>query len=403
MKALFTLLAGLVCFVSLIQAEDSTALSLPNCAVLCFSSTIQNSTCTATMNISATVCGAPVRDRSKSFDAITIIFGSLSLVAVILRVISRHWFNFSLGLDDVFIVGIVVGLFPNECSRIMKPTIFQLLNFSICAINIYGLSANGFGRDVWTVPFQQITNVIRYSYVVQVMYFALIPLIKISILLFYLRLFVEPTIRKLVYMTIIANVVVGVIYVILNVFQCWPISYYWTEWDGEHVGRCINVVAIVNSYSGISIGVDIWMLILPATRVARLNMQWKKKIAVAIMFSVGILFTAVSAIQLAVILPIPYAVTQNPTWDYYNSGVWSQVELSVGIICACMPSMRALLESCFSRLSSSKLETKNRSLLKARDSEVPELKSGSPDRVGNSWDSFDFDFAITQSVGHQIS
>ncbi|KAH6696592.1 putative integral membrane protein [Leptodontidium sp. MPI-SDFR-AT-0119] len=290
MKALFTLLAGLVCFVPLIQAEDSTALSLPNCAVLCFSSAIQNSTCTVddsncictdatlneqaglcvqstctvkesltTMNISATECGAPVRDRSKSFDAITIIFGSSSLVAVILRVISRHWFNFSLGLDDVFIVGIVV------------------------------VSANGFGRDVWTVPFQQITNVIRYSYVVQVMYFALIPLIKISILLFYLRLFVEPTIRKLVYMTIIANVVVGVIYVILNVFQCWPISYYWTEWDGEHVGRCINVVAIVNSYSGISIGVDIWMLILPATRVARLNMHWKKKIAVAIMFSVGIL------------------------------------------------------------------------------------------------------------------
>ena len=90
-------------------------------------------------------------------------------------------------------------------------------------------------------------------------------------------------------MTIIANVMVGVTYVILNAFQCWPISYYWTGWDGEHVGRCINDVAIVNSSAGISIGVDIWMLVLPATQIARLKLHWKKKIEGAMMFGVGIL------------------------------------------------------------------------------------------------------------------
>jgi hypothetical protein len=35
--------------------------------------------------------------------------------------------------------------------------------------------------------------------------------------------------------------------------------------------------------------------------------------------------------------------TTNPTLDYLSLGLWSIVELDVGIICACMPGMAALL------------------------------------------------------------
>lgn len=37
----------------------------------------------------------------------------------------------------------------------------------------------------------------------------------------------------------------------------------------------------------------------------------------------------------------------NPTWDFYDVGIWSTVEINVGIICTCMPSLRLLLVRLF--------------------------------------------------------
>lgn len=35
--------------------------------------------------------------------------------------------------------------------------------------------------------------------------------------------------------------------------------------------------------------------------------------------------------------------TKNPTWDFVEITKWSNIEMDVGIICACMPSLRLLL------------------------------------------------------------
>lgn len=37
-----------------------------------------------------------------------------------------------------------------------------------------------------------------------------------------------------------------------------------------------------------------------------------------------------------------FASTENPTWDYNEAAWWSTIELHVGIICACLPSLRSL-------------------------------------------------------------
>lgn len=47
------------------------------------------------------------------------------------------------------------------------------------------------------------------------------------------------------------------------------------------------------------------------------------------------------------------ANTANPTWDFFDVGIWSTVEINVGIICVCMPSLRLLLVRVFPRLSPS--------------------------------------------------
>jgi hypothetical protein len=47
---------------------------------------------------------------------------------------------------------------------------------------------------------------------------------------------------------------------------------------------------------------------------------------------------------------VQFANSKNPTWDNLATAQWSTIEINVGIICACMPSMRVLLLKIFPRL-----------------------------------------------------
>jgi hypothetical protein len=45
-----------------------------------------------------------------------------------------------------------------------------------------------------------------------------------------------------------------------------------------------------------------------------------------------------------------FANSENPTWDNFSVAQWSTIELNVGIICACMPSLRVLLVYLFPKV-----------------------------------------------------
>ena len=156
-------------------------------------------------------------------------------------------------------------------------------------LNVHGLTANGLGKDIWTVTFKQITDFIHVFYVMEILYFAQVALIKLSILFFYLRIFPGTGVRQLIWMTIVFDVIFGTIFFFLAVFQCRPISFYWKRWDGEHPGKCFNVNAMAFANAGISIVLDVWMLCLALSQIISLNLHWKKKFAASLMFSVGTL------------------------------------------------------------------------------------------------------------------
>lgn len=152
-----------------------------------------------------------------------------------------------------------------------------------------GSLKNGLGRDVWTVPFDRITAFVRWLYVLEVLYFFQMTLLKLALLFFFLRIFPKTMIRNLLKGTIVFTMLYGLVFVIIAIFQCRPISHYWDKWDLEHDGKCINVNALAWSNAIISIALDVWMLALPLYEVFRLQLSWRKKISVAIMFLVGTL------------------------------------------------------------------------------------------------------------------
>lgn len=123
----------------------------------------------------------------------------------------------------------------------------------------------------------------------EILYFAEVAMLKLSILFFYLRIFPDTKVRRLIWMTIIFDAIFGTIFFFLAIFQCRPISFYWKRWDGEHYGKCFDVNAMAFANAGISIALDAWMLVLALSHIIHINLHWKRKVGVGLMLGVGAL------------------------------------------------------------------------------------------------------------------
>ncbi len=80
----------------------------------------------------------------------------------------------------------------------------------------------------------------------------------------------------------------------MNTFQCQPVSYAWTKWDGKHEGHCLNMNAQAWANAGISIALDIWIIGLPLQQLFGLSWDWRKKSQAMVMFSIGLLYVFAS-------------------------------------------------------------------------------------------------------------
>ncbi|EGX89777.1 integral membrane protein, putative [Cordyceps militaris CM01] len=282
-------------------------------------------------NITNTVCEVPPRDRSRKYIIVSDTLGIISALFVIQRFTYKLWARLDYGWDDWFCLATIVSGVP--------ATVF----------NAHWLPQNGMGRDVWTLAPGQITKFGLGFYVIEVLYFQQVATLKLSLLLFYVRIFPSRPVRRLLWGTVGFVAAWGVAYVFLGLFQCTPIRYFWTKWDGTHSGHCLDINALGWSNAGISIATDLWMLGIPLWQLRSLQLDWRRKVGVAIMFVVGTFVTVMSILRLRSLVTFG-AQSQNPTWEFFDVALWSDIEINVGLMCICMPSLRLLLVRLFPKV-----------------------------------------------------
>ncbi|KAI0905362.1 50S ribosomal protein L36e [Ustulina deusta] len=339
-------------------ASLSQAQSMPPCASDCLSVSLAQSTCDPTdtpcicsdtvllstvetcvlanctviealsaKNSTETLCGAEVRDNTAITPIITVVFGILAIIAVIMRVIDALP-NRTLQPADVCAI---VALAPG-------------IPLGVLELN---MSSVGFGKDIWTLTPSRITHI--FTWATEILYFILLPITKISLLLFYLRVFPSPEFHRVCYITMGVVVASGIAFTLTSIFYCTPISYVWTGWTGETEGHCLNLNAFVWSHAVTSIVQDLWIIALPIPSLVKLQLGTRRKIHLILMFSVGLAITVVSIVRLTSL--VQFATTTNPTYDSVTTAYWSVLEAYVSIICCCLPSVRSLLRtfspSCF--------------------------------------------------------
>jgi hypothetical protein len=225
-----------------------------------------------TLNVTKTGCGAPIRDRSGQYRTTTVVFTIIAGVFILQRFAFKIYAKLDFGLDDWFALLTMIVTIPGV------------------VINANGMPDNGLGRDMWTLTPDQITNFLRYFYFTSIIYIAEVSIVKLSFLFFYMRIFPGTTIRWLLWGTIACNIAIGLAFTLVAIFQCTPVEHAWEQWHGEHPGTCLNINAIAWSNACISIALDIWMLAIPLSQIRTLKLDWKKKLAVGVMFAVGTLY-----------------------------------------------------------------------------------------------------------------
>jgi fucose permease len=187
--------------------------------------------------------------------------------------------------------------------------------------------------------------------------------IKISILTFYLRAF-RPN-RFTVWSSIIILVIVcsaGIALTFLNLFQCQPMSAGWTAAPIDRPSLCINVVVLYLSSAPVNLITDVAIFLLPIRIATRLRLPRRQKAILVFTFALGAFVIIVGVLRIAYLEEAALAQMHNegvsdnnegqgprlPTdknlsYDVSLSYMWSAVEVNVGIICACLPSLKLLV------------------------------------------------------------
>ncbi|EAW07002.1 putative integral membrane protein Pth11-like [Aspergillus clavatus NRRL 1] len=214
--------------------------------------------------------------------------------------------------------------------------------------------------DDWLI----IAALILFAYVL--IYVVAIPLIKISIVLFYRRIFgMEWAMWMCIFLTVGYWISCSIAFLVC----CRPTSYYWTQYRDPSGGRCIfDLYPFYLGNAAANVVTDGIILMVPIPLVWRLQMRTTQKILVSSIFLLGGLYVTFqahscrsaaddSSVCVAIIVRI-YFITflsssVDITWITGDVFIWSSVEPCVGIVCACLPTLQPLLKSALNRIMGS--------------------------------------------------
>ncbi|KAL4808400.1 CFEM domain-containing protein [Aspergillus unguis] len=350
-----------------LSASDLASMDIPTCALKCLFEAVSQSSCQLTdfgcicadaalnaqlqpcvlatcsvkesltaKNFTTTTCGLPTSNDTTVFPITNIVGIVVAILSVAMRLVYRS-IDKQLGWDDFTIV------------------LSLLFAAAVSGIGIK-LKDYGLGRDIWTVPFDDIRQTLKLFFIEEELYCICIALVKVSMLILYLRLFPNKRLRIAVYATMVATALWGIIAFFVLLFSCKPISYYWNEWDGEHKGTCLSHNNILLAHSTINIVLDVIIVCLPMPVLLKLQMPIGKRLGIISMFAVGIAVTVISIMRL--VETVGFNSTENPTKDFVPVGIWSLLEFDVAIMCACMPAFRALFIRFYGRVFRSNVDSR---------------------------------------------
>ncbi|KAF2091036.1 hypothetical protein K490DRAFT_19978, partial [Saccharata proteae CBS 121410] len=258
-----------------------------------------------------------------------IVFLVLVWISLCLRLWVRGVMIKSMGIDDYLMITAVI--------------IFTYLGGGCIALTVCGL-----GRHAVNIPVKALICIYKcylideFGYVLASLFF------RLSVCWFYLRITIAPWQTWLVRTLALINILYSIAYFFVLLFQCSPVSYYWTrarQYAGEvgPPGTCIPSAAVLGvtyGHSGIAIASDWTLNTLPLFIIGKSGLNIRTKVSVLLLLGMGLVASIGSIVRCTTI----WTIQRNADFTHTSApiAIWSCVEISIGILAANIATYRPL-------------------------------------------------------------
>ncbi|KAF1977902.1 hypothetical protein BU23DRAFT_452096, partial [Bimuria novae-zelandiae CBS 107.79] len=265
---------------------------------------------------------SPAGMAQTMLNTVVLVFTLLAGLVVFLRLFTRGLLLHKADAEDVWIL-------------------FALVLSIGLTVTIALQVQNGLGLHIQDLTPAMMTDSLKAFWASVWIYNLSLTATKISILTQYLRVFPTPRFRTACFVVMGVVVVYGLWTLLGSIFLCFPVAFFWDKSVSN--GQCLDQKAVWFTNAGVNIAQDVVILFLPMTVVKTLSIPKKQKRALIVVFGIGSLVCLVSIIRLQTLVAVSNST--DPTFDNPPAAMLSAIETNVGIICACLPSMRPLLAS----------------------------------------------------------
>ncbi|OJJ53598.1 hypothetical protein ASPSYDRAFT_62178 [Aspergillus sydowii CBS 593.65] len=241
---------------------------------------------------------------------------------VYVRVVMLH----ALGTDDVLMV------------------LGSILAFGLTAASMTA-AYYGVGRHVDDIPKETMVPMLKSIYSTRIIYVLSLGFVKVSLLIFYLRLDHRRYMKWIVYALQFVVVGLTIASVFILAFSCYPPAKFW-DLTGEAEGHCMDPDSQQVFYEAngiLNIITDICIYLAPIPMLWGVRISNRRKGALFGVFGLGILSIAAGCVRYDFVKKLAH----NPD-QYYSladSLNWCSIEIYVAVFCGSAPALSVLVKT----------------------------------------------------------
>ncbi|KFZ25164.1 hypothetical protein V502_00358 [Pseudogymnoascus sp. VKM F-4520 (FW-2644)] len=250
--------------------------------------------------------------------ALHIFLVLLALIFYGLRIYTRARILHSIGTDD-WLMGVA------------------LLSSIALVVNACVSTKFGWAGHLSAIPHEHLSPILQNNWVSEILFTLTTSLVKISILFFYLRLAITPTWKRVIFGSIAFIVVWTIAFCSLIIFQCNPVSDYWNPTSKN----CSSAEIGLFTHGLTNTITDIYVYVLPMRLVWKTNLPKSKRIGLVGIFGAGFLVCVAGGLRLY--YTIATQTSDDSPWMGFHMYTWEATEVNLGIVCASVPPLKALI------------------------------------------------------------
>jgi fucose permease len=213
-------------------------------------------------------------------------------------------------------------------------------------------ATKGLGNHDINTPASWLPSLHKAEYAFTLLYNPALMATKTSVLVFYLRITksAHQILRIASYAVLAVVNIDGVVLFFLIAFQCNPVS---STYASNPQAKCLNIVTLYLCSAPVNIVANLAILVLPIPVLTGMHLPQRQKTVLVFTFSLGIFVTVIDVVR---IYYLQQAADNQQniadgaglgtgidfSWNASPALMWSAVEVNVGIVCACIPTLKPL-------------------------------------------------------------